>query len=188
MIINGYEFKGVINGFTLDETLINFPNEIFDIDSQILCVSKKIYKGNFKYIDIDNLFLKRDLSYYEKFLILLESYLLNNPDCIVFKNLFCDFSNEELKKLNLLFRELKKKKVCKFIICSKNSDIILSLCDYVIDESGCGKPIDVYKNKKNNLPFCIEFAKELEECKGKKIGIYRNNIPDLAKDVYRYVE
>ena len=32
------------------------------------------------------------------------------------------------------------------------------------------------------------FKKELEEYRGKKIGIYRNNIPDLAKDVYRYVE
>lgn len=189
MIIDGYEFKGIINGFTLDETLINFKNEISDIDKQILCVSKKKLKGNAsKYIDIDSLLLKKNLSYYEKFLVLLESYLLNNPDCIVFKNLFCDFSNDELKDLVLLFRDLKKKKVCKFIICSKNSDIILSLCDYVIDESGSGKTIAVYKSKKNNLPFCIKFAKEFEECKGKKIGIYRDNIPDLAKDVYRYVE
>ena len=55
MIIDGYEFKGIINGFTLDETLINFKNQISDIDKQILCVSKKKLKDNAsKYIDIDS--------------------------------------------------------------------------------------------------------------------------------------
>ena len=45
----------------------------------------------------------------------------------------------------------------------------------------------IYKVKSKSQGRLV-FEKELEECKGKKIGIYRNNIPDLAKDVYRYVE
>ena len=101
--------------------------------------------------------------------------------------MFCDFYFENIKKLKLLFRDLKKRKVCKFIICTKNLDLIMDLCDYVVTDDKCGKPVDVFKNKKGDLPFCSKFVRELEETKGKKFGIYHNNISDLAKDVYRYV-
>ena len=36
--MNGYKFEGIINGFTLDENLID-GNVICDIDKQISCVS-----------------------------------------------------------------------------------------------------------------------------------------------------
>lgn len=181
--MNGYKFEGIINGFTLDENLID-GNVICDIDKQILCVSKKAYKSS-EYIDISS-FDINNLNYYEKFLIVFNSYLIRKPEYIIFKNMFCDFEYEDIKKLKILFRALKKDKICKIIICSRNTDLLLDLCDYVICEEGSGDIIEVFKNKKNNVPFCIKFALELEEYKNKKIGIYRNNVADLAKDVYRF--
>ena len=180
-MISNYNFEGIINGFILDETLIDCNNVICDVDSQILTISKKMYNkiGYNKNIN--------ELDEYERFELLLKAYLLSKPKYIVFKNLFCDFSFENIQKLKLLFRNLKKRKVCKFVICSKNLDLIMDLCDYVVTDSKCGKPVDVFKNKKGDLPFCSKFVRELEEVKEKKFGIYHNNISDLAKDVYRYV-
>ena len=180
-MISNYNFEGIINGFILDETLIDCNNVICDVDSQILTISKKMYNkiGYNKNIN--------ELDEYERFELLLKAYLLSKPKYIVFKNLFCDFSFENIQKLKLLFRDLKKRKVCKFVICSKNLDLIMDLCDYVVTDSKCGKPVDVFKNKKGDLPFCSKFVRELEEAKEKKFGIYHNNISDLAKDVYRYV-
>ena len=180
-MISNYNFEGIINGFILDETLIDCNNVICDVDSQILTISKKMYNkiGYNKNIN--------ELDEYERFELLLKAYLLSKPEYIVFKNMFCDFSFENIQKLKLLFRDLKKRKVCKFVICSKNLDLIMDLCDYVVTDSKCGKPVDVFKNKKGDLPFCSKFVRELEEAKEKKFGIYHNNISDLAKDVYRYV-
>ncbi|CCY93644.1 unknown [Firmicutes bacterium CAG:884] len=180
-MISNYNFEGIINGFILDETLIDCNNVICDVNSQILTISKKMYNklGYDKSI--------KELDEYERFELLLNAYLLSKPGYIVFKNMFCDFSFENIKKLKLLFRDLKKRKVCKFIICTKNLDLIMDLCDYVVTDDKCGKPVDVFKNKKGDLPFCSKFVRELEEIKGKKFGIYHNNISDLAKDVYRYV-
>lgn len=183
--MNKYQFDGIINGFTLDENLID-GNVICDIEKQLLCISKKNYKSS-EYIDIST-FDKKNLTYYEKFLIVFNSYLLKKPEYIIFKNMFCDFEYDDIKKLQILFRTIKKNKVCKIIICSKNTEILLDLCDYVICEEGSGNIIDIFKNKKNNVPFCIEFAQKIEKYKNKKIGIYRNNVADLAKDVYRFEE
>ena len=74
--MNGYKFEGIINGFTLDENLID-GNVICDIDKQILCVSKKAYKSS-EYIDV-NSFNINNLNYYEKFLIVFNSYLIRKP-------------------------------------------------------------------------------------------------------------
>ena len=38
--MNKYQFDGIINGFTLDENLID-GNVICDIEKQLLCISKK---------------------------------------------------------------------------------------------------------------------------------------------------
>ncbi len=181
--MNNYKFDGIINGFTLDENLID-GNVICDVEKQILCVSSKAYISS-KYININN-FDKNNLSYFEKFLIIFNSYLIRNPEYIIFKNMFCDFEYEDIKKVKVLFRAIKKDKFCKIIICSKNTDLLLDLCDYVVTADCSGEIIEVFKNSKNNIPFCIKFAQSLEEYKNKKIGIYRNNIDDLAKDVYRF--
>ena len=95
--MNGYKFEGIINGFTLDENLID-GNVICDIDKQILCVSKKTYKSS-EYIDVGS-FDINNLNYYEKFLIVLNSYLIRKPEYIIFKNMFCDFEYEDIKKHN----------------------------------------------------------------------------------------
>lgn len=180
-MIGNYSFDGIVNGFILDETLINYPYTICDINEQIMCISKKLYK---KFSDGKSI---NELGDFDKFNILLNAYLLNKPDIIVFKNLFCDFSYDDLNKLKLLFRDLKKKKICKFVICSKNLDLIMDLCDYVVSDNKCGKPVDVFKSKKGDIPFCTKFVLELEDYKNKKFGIMHNNVADLAKDVYRYV-
>lgn len=181
MKINNYEFKGNINGFILDENSIDGKYVISDIENQVLCVSKKIYMK----LNIDKKI--NEINLYDKFIILLNAYLLNNPEYIIFKNVFCDFTCDEITKLKLLFRDLKKKNKCKFIICSKNLDIINDLCDYVTSDTGSFKCLDHFKKKKGDVPFCVSFVRELEEKNGKKIGVMHSEISDLAKDVYRYV-
>ena len=42
-MISNYNFEGIINGFILDETLIDCNNVICDVNSQILTISKKMY-------------------------------------------------------------------------------------------------------------------------------------------------
>ena len=44
-MISNYNFEGIINGFILDETLIDCNNVICDVNSQILTISKKMYTG-----------------------------------------------------------------------------------------------------------------------------------------------
>lgn len=177
-MINDFKFKGIINGFVLDDTLIDGDYVISDIDSQIMCVSKDVLKKiNVNRVD----------SMYDKFVVLINVYLLNNPDYIIFKNVICDFCYDDLNKLKLLFRDLKKKRVCKFIICSKNLDIIADLCDYVTDNNGSFKCLD-YMKKNTYTSFSVDFVRELEDRFDKKIDVMHNEIADLAKDVYRYVK
>lgn len=171
-MINGFEFNGIINGFVLDDTLIDGDYVICDIESQVRCLSK----GN----------LKSDDSLYDKFVVLLNGYLNNNPEYIIFKNVICDFTFDDLKKLKLLFRDYKKKNICKFIICSKNLDIIADLCDYVTDNNGSYTCSSYFK--KNCLCFSNLFVRELEKKFNKKFGVIHNDVADLAKDVYRYVK
>ena len=106
--MNKYQFDGIINGFTLDENLID-GNVICDIEKQLLCISKKNYKSS-EYIDIST-FDKKNLTYYEKFLIVFNSYLLKKPEYIIFKNMFCDFEYNDIKKLQILFRTIRKNKL-----------------------------------------------------------------------------
>ena len=73
-MISNYNFEGIINGFILDETLIDCNNVICDVNSQILTISKKMYNklGYDKSI--------KELDEYERFELLLNAYLLSKPE------------------------------------------------------------------------------------------------------------
>ena len=69
-MISNYNFEGIINGFILDETLIDCNNVICDVNSQILTISKKMYNklGYDKSI--------KELDEYERFELLLNAYYI----------------------------------------------------------------------------------------------------------------
>ena len=80
---------------------------------------------------------------------------------------------------------MRRLKWCKFIIISKDTEILADICDYIVTDSVSGRIPDVYK-KIDDIPFTVRFSNRVKNLKNIDIG-YRTEIEDLMKDVYRYV-
>jgi len=184
-------FNGIINGFISDKELTGYTT-IENVREMIVCVSKNIFKNDkFNSIDevleISDLLNKNiyDLNDFECFKIVLASILIRSVDIIVCKNCFCNLDYKLRKEVKLLFTKLRRLKWCRFIIISKDVEILADICDYIVTDSVSGKIPDVYK-KIDDIPFTVRFSNRVKDLKNIDIG-YRTEIEDLMKDVYRYV-
>jgi len=187
------DFKGVINGFISDKQLNNYIT-ISNVRDAILCVDKRILKNsNFdeinEILNISVLLNEKvyDLTDFECFKIILGCSLFRKPDIIVCDNCFCNMDCKSRKELVLLFTQLRRLKLCKFIIRSNDEEILASICDYIVTDSVSGKVPEIYEKMNSNVPFTVLFSKRVQELKAIKMG-YRTKNEDLMKDVYRYVK
>ena len=118
-----------------------------------------------------------------KYAILLASY--NGNTCTVKENL--------IKLLRIMKVRYKK----TIIILSDDADFILKVSDYiyVLDNNKVlvhGDKYEVFSNSKLNgleipIPAIIEFSKKFS-AKSKIPILKRDNVNDLIKDVYYYIE
>lgn len=186
-------FKGIVNGFVSLENLNGYVT-IENVRDMITCVSNNVFKGSKyeeinKLIGVEELLDKKtdDLTDFECFKIVLASILIRGVEVIVCKHCFSSFDYINREKLYLLFTELRRSNICKFIIISNDNEILSRLCDYLVTDKTNGKLLDVYRKEDNLLPFVIRFSKRVKELKNIDIGNRLTN-EDLMKDVYRYVE
>jgi cobalt/nickel transport system ATP-binding protein len=127
----------------------------------------------------------------------LAKTLLLNPDIIILDNptfaLDSDAKQNLVKLLKLLKRRYKK----TIILASNDIEFIHKITDYiyVLDNGKIvleGNKYDVFKDekklKKYNIiaPYTIRISNEVIKQKNIKIG-YRDEVNDLLKDIYRYV-
>lgn len=158
----------------LNELLINF-----NLDSEIL---KKNYfelsSGEIKKILIISMFISNK-----------KIILLDDPT-----------NGLDQKSITNLVKLLKKEKRNgkTIIICSPNSDFLLSLSDKIIAINNkevieFDNKYDFFSNKKTmdksglNIPNVLKFRELALNKKNIKL-IYRDNINDLIKDIYRYAK
>lgn len=163
-------------------------------------VSKKRINDSLKMVGLDDSFLDRKiktLSDSERFQVALATTLSINPKVLIIDDPTC-FLDEKLKnELIKLLKIMKHKYNKTIVILSNDTDFLLRLVDYiyVINNNKVllhGNKYEVLKNsklKKANIhiPDIIKFQMEFEK-KGKIKMEYRDNINDLIKDVYYYLE
>lgn len=163
-------------------------------------VSKKRINDSLKMVGLDDSFLDRKiktLSDSERFQVALATTLSINPKVLILDDPTC-FLDEKLKnELIKLLKIMKHKYNKTIVILSNDTDFLLRLVDYiyVINNNKVllhGNKYEVLKNsklKKANIhiPDIIKFQIEFEK-KGKIKMEYRDNINDLIKDVYYYLE
>lgn len=163
-------------------------------------VSKKRINDSLKMVGLSGSFLSRKiktLSDSERFKVALATVLSINPKVLILDDPTC-FLDEKLKNelINLL-KIMKHKYNKTILILSNDTDFLLKLVDYiyVIHNNKVllhGNKYDVLKSsklKKTNIhiPDIIEFQMKFEKMGKIKIE-YRDNINDLIKDVYYYLE
>lgn len=163
-------------------------------------ISKKRINDSLKMVGLDDSFLDRKiktLSDSERFQVALATTLSINPKVLILDDPTC-FLDEKLKnELIKLLKIMKHKYNKTIVILSNDTDFLLRLVDYiyVINNNKVllhGNKYEVLKNsklKKANIhiPDIIKFQMEFEK-KGKIKMEYRDNINDLIKDVYYYLE
>lgn len=160
---------------------------------------KKRVNNSLLMVGLDNTYLKRNLfslSTGEKRKVAIASILAINPNVIILDE--PTIGLDELSKINLIkiLKMLKSKYNKTIIIVSKDSDLVHSICDNVIIiDNGkivlSGNKYDVFtKNVEAygiKKPKIIEFEQMVYKNKNVKL-LYRDDINDLMKDVYRSVK
>lgn len=148
-------------------------------------------------VGLDETYLSRNpfnLSNGERKKVAIASVLCANPKVLILDEPTIGLDNESIDSLIHLIRLLKKRYEKTIIIVSKNSDFVhkisdkvVVLCDGKIVLEGSKydvftKDIEKYGLKK---PKIIEFEQYVRENKGIRL-LYRDEINDLMKDIYRY--
>lgn len=162
--------------------------------------TKKRIIDSLKMVGLSKDYLNRSiktLSDSERFEVLLATALSINPKLIILDDPTCFLDNEHKDKLIKLLKLMKYKYNKTIIIMSSDSEFILKVTDYiyVLDNSKIVLHGDKYKVFTNpqfsnlglNVPKIIEFQKQFAE-KGNIKITYRDNIDDLIKDIYFYIE
>lgn len=144
----------------------------------------------------DYLYRKIDtLSSGEKRLVALASILSTNPKILVLDEPTVDLDNKSIENLISLIRRLKNRYGKTIIILSKDSDFVHKISDEVVilNEGRIVLSGDKYEVFKEDLkeygikePKIIQFEK-LARLKNIRL-LYRDEINDLMKDIYRYVK
>ena len=162
--------------------------------------SKKRIVDSLKLVGLSEEYLDRKiktLSDSERFEIMLASILSINPKVIILDDPTCFLDEKHKENLIKLLKLMKIKYNKTIIIFSNDSDFILRVTDYMyLINNGKillhGDKYEVFfdsKTKKNNvtIPKIIEFQKKFQ-AKSKISMAYRDNVNDLIKDLYYYIE
>lgn len=138
-----------------------------------------------------------ELSLSEQKRISLALVLACNPDVIILDDIFFGLDGKTCDNIIRIIRLLKIRYGKSVVIVSRDSDLIYSICDNVMlikDGSllGIGDKLSVFKDVSLlgkcglSIPRLIGFSNFVMKEKGINLG-YRNDINDLAKDIYRFV-
>lgn len=150
-----------------------------------------------KVVGLDDKYLKRDsftLSLGEQKLVALASILAYNPKIIILDDPTYGLDYFRKKELIKLIKMLKRKYKKLIIIISSDVEFINEVSDYnyVLDKGSLameGTNEKVFMNSKYQkmgleLPKITQFQKMAKDTKKVKM-IYRNQINDLIKEIYR---
>ena len=162
--------------------------------------TKKRIIDSLKMVNLGSEYLNRKintLSDSERFKVALATTLSINPKLLILDDPTC-FLDEKLKdELIKLLKMMKYKYNKTILILSNDTDFLLRLADYiyVIHNNKIllhGNKFEVLKSTKLentniHIPDIIRFQMKFEK-KGKIKIDYRDNINDLVKDIYYYLE
>lgn len=175
----------------LNFAIKHFNNKVKDIKKHIL--------DSLIMVGLDETYLNRNISSLssgEKKKLSIASVLCANPKIILLDEPTLTLDNESINNLIKLIKMLKTRYNKTIIISSKDTDFIHKIADKVIilNEGKIvleGNKYDVFIEdiEKYGLkkPRIIEFEKYVRD--NKKIRLlYRDEINDLMKDIYRYVK
>ena len=183
---------------------------ICDTVKEEIQVGMKAFKKTHKDIDkhtkdallmvgLDETYLDRNpntLSSGEKKKVAIASVLAFNPKVLILDEPTIGLDNQSKENLIKIIKMLKNRYEKTIIIVSNDTDLLLKICDQVtiLDKGKVvleGKKYDVFTKDIEQYglkkPKIIEFEQLV--LKEKKIKmLYRDEINDLMKDVYRYVK
>ena len=146
--------------------------------------------------NVNETYLKRNpftLSSGEKRKVAIASILIHDPEVIILDEPTIGLDNASKKNIIKTIKSLKTKYNKTVFVISKDTDLLLKICDYVVVLNKGqvvleGNKYDVFTNK--NLedygvkrPDIINFEMLALNKKKVKLG-YRDEINDLMKDVY----
>ena len=162
--------------------------------------SKKRIIDSLKMVGLDSSFINRKiktLSDSERFMVALATTLSINPKVLVLDDPTCFLDESKKDNLYKLIKLMKLKYNKTIVILSNDTDFILRVADYiyVLNNNKIlihGNKYDVLtssklKNTNINIPYIIKFQKMFENKTKIKLE-YMDNVNDLIKDIYYYVE
>lgn len=149
-------------------------------------------------VGLDETYLDRNpilLSNSEKKKVAIASVLCTNPKILILDEPTVGLDSESIDNLIILIKLLKNRYKKTIIIVSKNSDFIHKMADNVVVLHD-GKIVlngTKYEVFTDNIieygikrPKIIEFEKLVRDKKNIRL-LYRDEINDLMKDIYRYI-
>lgn len=162
--------------------------------------SKKRIIDSLKMVGLDSSFINRKiktLSDSERFMVALATTLSINPKVLVLDDPTCFLDESKKDNLYKLIKLMKLKYNKTIVILSNDTEFILRVADYiyVINNNKIlihGNKYDVLTSNKLDstnisIPDIIKFQKMFENKTKIKLE-YRDNVNDLIKDLYYYVE
>ena len=162
--------------------------------------SKKRIIDSLKMVGLNSCFVSRKiktLSDSERFKVALATTLSINPKVIILDDPTCFLDEANKDELFKLIKMMKLKYNKTIVILGNDTDFILRVADYiyVINDNKIlihGNKYDVLtsnklKNTNIYVPDIIKFQ-QLFEKKAKIKLNYRDNVNDLIKDIYFYIE
>lgn len=162
--------------------------------------SKKRIIDSLKMVGLDSSFINRKiktLSDSERFMVALATTLSINPKVLVLDDPTCFLDESKKDNLYKLIKFMKLKYNKTIVILSNDTEFILRVADYiyVINNNKIlihGNKYDVLTSNKLDstnisIPDIIKFQKIFVNKTKIKLE-YRDNVNDLIKDIYYYVE
>lgn len=190
----GIVYQNSDDQFYFDNVLDNFNFVMKIHNSSFDRIGKSL-----KMVGLDSSYLQMnyyELSLSERKLISFALAICFNPKILVLDDVFFGIGSDYWKIVKVI-RMMKIRYGKTIVILSRNSDLIHYLCDDII-LLGDGKVISkgdkysVFTDYKSlstagvDVPSIIKFSKIMKKKLNKKI-IYRDDVNDLAKDIYRLV-
>lgn len=185
---------------SFNSSLDNYES-VLEVFVDYFGVSKCNYQDILKNINCDDVVLNKkinELTSFQKKKILFSKVYAKNIKLLLCDDFFSGISESDKLFFSMRIKNLKKEMGKTIIICSDDSDFLLTIVDFIFVLNlgkivATGSKYQIYGDKKllndNNIvqPKLLKFSDIVFERKNIKMG-YRDDISDLMKDVYRYVK